>query len=70
MNYAAFAAVAAGALTYSLLLNPVSYEPSAVFRYTTASLPAFVVAGLAHYVLTSVVVRRRGLGGYPTRSTS
>ena len=70
VNYAAFAAVAAGALTYSLLLNPVSYEPSAVFRYTTASLPAFVVAGLAHYVLTSVVVRRRGLGGYPTRSTS
>ena len=70
MNYAAFAAVAAGALTYSLLLNPVSYEPSAVFRYTTASLPAFVVAGVVHYVLTSLVVRRRGLGGYPARTTS
>ncbi|KKE98974.1 cytosine permease [Mycolicibacterium obuense] len=70
VNYAAFAAVAAGALTYSLLLNPVSYEPSAVFRYTTASLPAFVVAGVVHYVLTSLVVRRRGLGGYPTRTTS
>ena len=70
VNYAAFAAVAAGALTYSLLLNPVSYEPSAVFRYTTASLPAFVVAGVVHYVLTSLVVRRRGLGGYPARTTS
>lgn len=70
VNYAAFAAVAAGALTYSLLLNPVSYEPSAVFRYTTASLPAFVVGGVVHYVLTALVVKRRGLGGYPTRSAS
>jgi NCS1 family nucleobase:cation symporter-1 len=53
---------------YSLLLNPVSYEPSGLFRYTTASLPAFLVAGLVYYVLTRVVVQPLGLGGYDTRS--
>ncbi|GAB5897201.1 cytosine permease [Mycolicibacterium sp.] len=65
VNLAAFAAVAAGAVTYALLLNPVTYEPTGVFRYTTASLPAFVVAGLTHYVLTRLVVQRTGAGGYP-----
>lgn len=67
VNYVAFAAVAAGAATYSLLLNPVSYEPSAAFRYTTASVPAFLVAGLAHYLLTRLIVQRMGMGGYPGR---
>ncbi len=69
VNIAAFVAVAAGALTYSLLLNPVSYEPSGLFRYTTASVPAFVVAGLVHYVLTRLVVQRLGMGGYEWRAT-
>lgn len=65
VNPAAFAAVGAGAVTYSLVLNPVSYEPSEVFRYTTASLPAFAVAGVTFYVLTKLVVQRLELGGYP-----
>lgn len=64
VNYVAFASVAVGAATYSLLLNPVTYEPSEVFRYTTASVPAFVAAGLTHYVLTRTVVQRLGMGGY------
>ena len=63
----AFAAVAAGAGTYAALLNPVTYEPSEVFRYTTASLPAFLVAAAVHYVLTQLVVRPRGMGGYRPR---
>ncbi|KRD09478.1 hypothetical protein ASE48_05355 [Mycobacterium sp. Root265] len=67
VNYVAFAAVATGAVTYSLLLNPVTYEPSALFRYTTASIPAFVVAGITHYTLTRLVVQRLGIGGYPLR---
>ena len=64
INVSAFAAVAAGALTYVLLLNPVSYEPAAAFRYTTASLPAFAVAAATHYLLTRLVVQPRGMGGY------
>jgi len=68
VNVAAFVAVAAGAVTYSLLLNPVSYEPSELFRYTTASIPAFLVAGLVHYVLTRLVVQPLGVGGYERRA--
>jgi len=64
VNVIAFIAIAAGAVTYSLLLNPVSYEPTGFFRYTTASLPAFIVAGAVHYVLTRVTLIPRGIGGY------
>ena len=64
VNYVAFASVAVGAVTYSLLLNPVTYEPSELFRYTTASVPAVVMAGVTHYVLTRTVVQRLGMGGY------
>ena len=39
-------AVVLGALTYALLLNPVTYEPAGWFRYVTASLPAFCGPGL------------------------
>ncbi|UQS22901.1 cytosine permease [Amycolatopsis thermalba] len=63
-NPAAFVAVAAGAVTYALLLNPVTYEPAGPFRYLTASLPAVVVSGVLHYVLTVLIVRRRARGGY------
>lgn len=64
-NPVAVGAVALGALTYALLLNPVSYEPAGWFRYLTASLPAFAVAGVAHGVGTWLVLRRRtDWGGY------
>ncbi|WGW11522.1 cytosine permease [Saxibacter everestensis] len=63
-NPFALFSVAAGAVTYALLLNPVSYEPSSAFEYLTASMPAFVVAGVLHYVLTRVCVQRLGKGGY------
>ncbi|WP_206323211.1 cytosine permease [Streptomyces sp. HNM0574] len=67
-NPVAFLAVAAGAVTYALLLNPVSYEPEPVFAYVTASLPSFAVAAVLHYVLSLVVVRRLGRGGYAART--
>ncbi|NYJ02193.1 NCS1 family nucleobase:cation symporter-1 [Nocardioides thalensis] len=63
-NPIAVLAVALGAATYAALLNPVTYEPSGWFRYLTASLPAFVVAGAVHYVGTRVASRRDGWGGY------
>ncbi|MDP5182017.1 cytosine permease [Blastococcus sp. BMG 814] len=66
-NPVAVVATAAGALTYALLLNPVTYEPSGAFEYMTASLPAFAVAGALHYVLTLGVIRPLGRGGYDLR---
>ncbi len=70
VNIVAFVAVTAGAVVYSLLLNPVSYEPSAWFRHTTASLPAFIVAGVVYYALTRLVVQPLGKGGYAPRGVA
>ncbi|MFE3459517.1 cytosine permease [Nocardiopsis aegyptia] len=64
VNPAAFASVAAGALTYLLLLNPVTFASSPLFPYLTASLPAFAVTAVVHVVLTKAVVRPLNKGGY------
>jgi NCS1 family nucleobase:cation symporter-1 len=64
VNPFAFAAVAGGALTYYLLLNPLTYESATLFRYTSASVPAFVVAGVLHYAFTRLIVVPAGKGGY------
>lgn len=64
VNPAAFLAVALGALTYYLLLNPVTFAAAAIFTYTTASLPAFLVTAVTHALLTVLWVRPAGKGGY------
>ncbi len=63
-NIVAFVALAVGALVYTLLLHPISYVPSALFPYTTASLPACLSAALVYWVLTELIVKRVGHGGY------
>ncbi len=68
VNPVALVSVAAGALTYYVLLNPITFESASVFRYTTATLPAFLVAGLVHYLLTRLVVIPTRKGGYADRS--
>ena len=64
VNPFAFVSVAAGALTYYLLLDPITFEAAPLFTSTTASLPAFVVTGVLHYTLTRMVVVPAGKGGY------
>jgi len=50
---------------HALLLNPVTYEPAGWLRHLTASLPAFAVAAVAHWVGTRLVLTRRAdWGGY------
>ena len=63
-NPVAFIALAAGAIVYTLLLHPITYVPSAVFPYTTASIPSCLVGGLVYWVLTKTITQPRGLGGY------
>lgn len=63
INPAAMIALAAGCITYTGLLNPLSYVSAAGYRYLTASLPAAAAAGLA-YFLGSLLVIRAGRGGY------
>lgn len=63
-NYAAFAAIAVGALVYYALLDPQTLAPGALFSLVGASMPACITAGLCYVLLTRYVVKPRGLGGY------
>ena len=63
INPAAMMALAAGCLTYVVLLNPLSYGSAALYPYVTASLPAAAAAALV-YFLGSLLVIRAGRGGY------
>ncbi|MBS0374425.1 MAG: cytosine permease [Proteobacteria bacterium] len=52
VNLAAVVALGAGCAAYVLLLNPLTYQSSGPYRYLTASLPAALVAGVAHVLLS------------------
>jgi NCS1 family nucleobase:cation symporter-1 len=64
INPAAILAMVAGFVTYLYLLNPVSYASRAPYDWLTASLPTAAVSGIVYWVVTVLVVRRAGLGGY------
>ena len=64
VNPAAFIAVAAGVTTYGLLLDPLMFTSAELFKYTSASIPAFIVTGLVHYALTRLWIIPAGKGGY------
>lgn len=68
INPAAFLAVAAGTVTYYLLLNPVTFAAAPIFPYTTAAMPALLVTGTVHVLLTLSWVRPAGKGGYHTNT--
>jgi NCS1 family nucleobase:cation symporter-1 len=63
-NPAAIAAVAAGAIVYYALLDPLSLEGLGAFRFVSASIPSFLTGALVHYLLTKLLVQRLGKGGY------
>jgi NCS1 family nucleobase:cation symporter-1 len=67
VNPAGVLALIAGFFTYIYLLNPVSYEARDPFQYVSASVPSAVVAGLAYWILTLVLVRPFKRGGYDSR---
>ena len=64
INPAAVLAMAAGVVTYLYLLNPQSYVIREPFSYVGASLPSAAVAAVVHVLLTQLLVRRAGRGGY------
>jgi NCS1 family nucleobase:cation symporter-1 len=63
INPAAMIALAAGCATYVAFLNPLSYGSMELYPYMTASLPSATAAALV-YLLSSLLVRRAGRGGY------
>lgn len=64
INPAAILAMAAGVATYLYLLNPVSYAIKEPFPLVGASLPAAAVAGVVFGLVTLLVVKPMGKGGY------
>jgi NCS1 family nucleobase:cation symporter-1 len=70
INPAAILAMGAGVGTYLYLLNPQSYAIREPFSYIGASLPAALVAAVVHVLLTLLLVRRAGRGGYTETGTS
>lgn len=60
-------ALASGFVFYIWVFNPQTLDSNALFGLTTASIPACLVAGLMHYVLTRLFGNREGWGDYPTR---
>jgi nucleobase:cation symporter-1, NCS1 family len=63
-NPAALLAMAAGFVTYIYLLNPVSYASRWPYEYTTASLPAALIAGIVFVAVTRFVVIPGRKGDY------
>lgn len=64
VNWVAVAAMAAGIGTYLYLLDPITYASRTPYEYLTASLPTILISGLAYLVLSLVVTRPSGRGGY------
>ena len=70
INPAAVLAMAAGVGTYLYLLNPQSYAIHEPFSYIGASLPSALAAAVVHVLLTNLLVRRAGRGGYAETENS
>jgi NCS1 family nucleobase:cation symporter-1 len=67
INPAAILAMIAGVGTYLYLLNPQSYVIREPFSFIGASLPAAVAAALVYGLVTVLLVRRSGRGGYSSQ---
>ncbi|RJK96408.1 purine-cytosine permease family protein [Vallicoccus soli] len=63
-NVAALLSTGLGALTYVLLYNPQTLDTRSAFAFVTASVPAVLVAGVGHLVLSWLLNLRAGRGGY------
>jgi nucleobase:cation symporter-1, NCS1 family len=64
VNPAAVIALVAGFFTYTYLLNPVSYESAAIFKYVSASIPAVIVSMIVYYVITKLFIEKSSIGDY------
>ncbi|HEX2317323.1 MAG TPA: cytosine permease [Thermomonospora sp.] len=60
VNVAGLVSTGLGALVYVLLYNPQTLDTQPAFDYVTATVPAVLVAGVAHVVLTPLLNRRAG----------
>lgn len=69
-NPAAIAAMAGGVLTYLYLLNPQEYTIRDPFALVGASIPAALVSAAVYALVTVLVVKPMGKGGYTDATPS
>jgi len=53
-----------GFYTYTYLLDPISYAVNAPFPLVGASLPAALMSALTYALITVLVIKPAGKGGY------
>jgi NCS1 family nucleobase:cation symporter-1 len=63
-NPAALIGMVAGFVTYVYLLNPLSYVSHSPYEILTASLPAAFMGGVFYLLITMIIVKPAGKGGY------
>lgn len=65
-NPAGFIATAAGFFVYWYLLDPVTYvsHNTTAFKWLSASIPSLIVTGIVYAILTMILVKPLGKGGY------
>ena len=63
-NWAGILAVAIATMIYFIILDPLTFDSSTAFLYMTASIPAILLAGVLHYVLSKMITVPKGLGAY------
>jgi NCS1 family nucleobase:cation symporter-1 len=51
-------------MIYFIILDPLTFDSSTAFLYMTASIPAILLAGVLHYVLSKMITVPKGLGAY------
>ena len=64
INPAAFLAGIIGFFVYIYILDPLTYISNVPFEYLSATLPSCIVAGVAYFILSKVIVQSAGKGGY------
>lgn len=64
VNVVAFISCVIGFFAYIYLLDPITYESAAIFKYTSASIPVMLISGFSYYLLTKIIVIPMKKGGY------
>ncbi|MBM7713952.1 NCS1 family nucleobase:cation symporter-1 [Bacillus thermophilus] len=66
-NWSAIAAFVISTAAYFIMLDPITFEHSTAFLYSSASIPATIFGGILHYIFTKMIVIPKQLGGYVKR---
>lgn len=64
VNIAALVSVAISSAFYLWVYNPITLDTQTIFSYSTASVPAVIIAMVSYLILNTLINVRRGRGAY------